>query len=62
MIFFDIHKIPKLQFFFLLSYTEPIGSVKPVIKSKTIEIKEVPVGDSFVGICFGQAFPVPVYR
>lgn len=43
-------------------FEEPVGHVKPRVSSKTIEIKEVRVNDTFVGLCPGQAYPVPVYR
>lgn len=43
-------------------FTEPIGYVKPQVSSKVIEIKTVGTGSVFVGICPGQAFPVPVFR
>lgn len=41
---------------------EPIGFVKPQVSSNVIELKNVKVGTEFVGICPGQAFPVPVFR
>lgn len=46
----------------LKSFSEPIGFVKPQVSSKIIEFKDVGAGSVFVGICPGQAFPVPVFR
>jgi len=46
------HSSPQNQF--NSTRTNQSSQVKPGIKSKTIEIKEAQVGESFVGICFRQ--------
>lgn len=47
---------------YCISFVEPVGQLKPRIAIKSIEINEVPLGDTFVGHCPGQGYPVPVYR
>lgn len=43
-------------------FAEPTGSVPPRVASKSIDVKGVAVGETFVGLCLGQGFPVPFYR
>lgn len=45
-----------------ISLIEPIGTVKPRVTSKTIELKEIASNTTFAGVCSGQGYPVPIYR